>query len=62
MNEPNRHAAYVEGMDPLAEAEYEIAYEHYCRKVEEAKKRLLTKKPWYVKLFPFRINLKIERI
>jgi len=44
------------------QARLEIEYSQFRDAVEKEKQRLLTKKPWYVKLFPFRINLKIERI
>jgi len=42
------------------QAETEVEYEKFREQVEQAKIKLLTKKPWYVKLFPFKVT--IERV
>lgn len=39
----------------------EIEEEKFAKAVEQEKQRLMTKKPWWVKLFPFVITVIIKR-
>ena len=50
----------IENWSILQQAKAEIEYERFREAVEKKKIELLTYKPWYEKLFPYRIN--IERI
>jgi len=48
------------GMAILDQAQMEVRYEEFRKAVEDKKTELLTKKPWYVKVWPYRVH--IERV
>lgn len=52
---PKNAAHYI-----IQQAKDELAYERFRKAVEEKKIELLTRKPFWSKLFPYRLN--IERI
>jgi len=63
MDNPSPYKYYCGGYSyggVLEQAKEELAYETWRQDVEAAKIKLLTKKPWYVKLFPFKVI--IERV
>lgn len=60
MLKPDPFKNYISSLSPLDQAKAEIAYDKWRAEVEKEKTRILTYKPWYEKLFPYRIN--IQRI
>lgn len=63
MDKPKDEKHYYTGATAFQarlQAEEEIAYENWRKLVDLKKQELLTYKPWYVKLFPFKVT--IERL
>ena len=46
---------------PMTQAKLEINWDEYRAAVEDAKEKILTYKPWYDKLFPWKITIERKK-